>query len=57
MQGQLIFTLLNEYRNPGTYSSIWNGTMDNGETAPSGMYFYRIDAGGETMTQRMTLMK
>jgi len=57
VQGQFIKTLLDEYQNPGIYSSTWNGKTDNGETVPSGMYFYRIDAGGETLTQRMTLMK
>ncbi|MBN2411462.1 T9SS type A sorting domain-containing protein [candidate division KSB1 bacterium] len=57
VNGQLIRTLINEFQSPGTYYNIWNGIMDNGETASSGMYFYRIDAGGETLIQKMTLMK
>ncbi len=57
VNGQLIRTLVNEYQNPGTYSSVWDGTLDNGETASSGTYFYRIDAGGETLVRKMTLMK
>ncbi len=57
VKGQLVNTLMDEYRNEGTCQVQWNGTLGNGDSAPSGMYFFKINAGGETLTERMLLMK
>ena len=40
--GQKITTLLDEYQEAGHYLQRWNGRMDNGLPAPSGVYFYKI---------------
>ena len=56
-QGQSIRTLVNEYRNQGLYEVTWDALNDVGEMVPTGMYFYKITAGSETLTQRMLLMK
>jgi len=38
--GQLVATLLDEYRMPGEQSIRWDATE-----FPSGLYFYRIESG------------
>ncbi len=42
-------------------SIIWNGTDENGNTVPSGMYFYKLisegNSGRYTSTKKMILMK
>jgi hypothetical protein len=42
---------------PGTYSQYWDGTDRHGRTVPSGVYFYRIQAGDITQTKKMVLLK
>ncbi len=56
-QGQLIRTLVDGEAAAGTHRAIWDGRNDSGESLSSGAYFYKITANGETVTQRMTLMK
>ncbi|HPG38690.1 MAG TPA: T9SS type A sorting domain-containing protein [bacterium] len=57
INGQLVRTLIDSYQSGGNYACMWNGVLENGEPAPSGLYFYRIDAGGEQLVRRMTLTK
>ena len=56
-QGQLIRTLVNEQQQAGAYTLHWEGRNENGQQAVSGVYFYRIDAGEQSLTQRMILIK
>jgi len=42
---------------PGPVSVIWDGTSDNGATVPTGIYFYRVTAGGVAETKKMVLLK
>ena len=56
-QGRLIRTLADSYAPQGTHSVVWDGRNHAGEPVSSGMYFYTIRAAGESITQRMTLMK
>ncbi len=44
--------LVNEEQNPGTYKVEWNGS-----NFPSGIYFYKLQAGDFTQTRKMTLIK
>ncbi len=44
--------LVNEYKNPGTYESVWNAVNQS-----SGIYFYRIEAGDFTKQVKMILVK
>jgi hypothetical protein len=44
----------------GPFSAGWHelafsGRDDNGRLLPSGMYFYRLEAGGETRSSRMVI--
>src|SRR5208283_5090389 len=50
--GQVIATLLNETEQPG-YKSV----SFNGNDLPSGLYFYRLNAGTFSETKRMMLVK
>jgi len=57
VRGQRVRTLLNEHREPGHHSVVWNGTDDFGRSVSSGIYLYRVVSGENTATRRMLLMK
>jgi len=50
--GKEIVTLINEKQNPGTYEAEFDGSG-----LPSGVYFYKLTAGGFSDTKRMILLK
>jgi len=50
--GNEITTLVNEEKPIGTYEVNWNAT-----TLPSGVYFYRLQAGSFVETKKMILLK
>ena len=57
VDGRKVATLVDEQRNPGLHEVVWTGCNDAGQTAASGVYFYRIDAGPYSQVKKMTLMK
>lgn len=57
VQGQKVKRLVNEYQPAGTRRVVWNGRDEKGEGVASGIYFYRIEAGPNTVTNRMVLLK
>ena len=50
--GREIVTLVNEEKQTGTYDITWYA-----ENLPSGVYFYRIQAGDYVKTKKMVLLK
>jgi len=50
--GREIATLVNEKFAPGTYTREWDATG-----RPSGVYFYRLQAGGFTETKKLMLLR
>ena len=36
---------------------VWHGVDNNGRGVASGVYFYRLETGGESVVRRMVLMK
>ncbi len=52
LMGQEIATLVNGREPAGTHQVTWNAA-----TAPSGVYFYRITAGGFTETKKLVLVR
>lgn len=50
--GHEITTLVNETLKPGIYEAEWDG-----ENYPSGVYFYRLEAGSFIETKKMVLLK
>ena len=57
VNGRLVKNLLNERRSGGRHSVQWNGTNNSGSTVPSGIYFYRINAGEFNATRKMILLR
>jgi len=57
LQGQEIRALVNEFKPIGAYQVGWDGRDDSGNAMPTGQYFYKIQAGNETLMKRMTLIK
>lgn len=55
--GREIKTLLNEKMEAGKYKVDWNSVDNNGSKVTSGVYFYRMTAGGFTETKKMLLVK
>jgi flagellar hook assembly protein FlgD len=56
-QGQVVNTLVNEFVSTGTYRTTWDGMNANGELAAGGLYFYRLQIGGQEVTKKMTFLK
>lgn len=50
--GREVATLVNEEKQPGTYEVKFDGT-----NLPSGIYFYRLQAGSFLQTKKLMLMK
>jgi len=40
-----------------TFKVTWNGTNDNNQPVPSGIYFYKLSSGNYSQTQKMMLLK
>jgi hypothetical protein len=55
--GHEVRTLVNKAQQAGHYAITWDGRDDRGDILPSGMYFYRLEAGAFVQTRRMTLLK
>lgn len=55
--GDLVRTLIDEKKMPGNHQVVWDGRDDKGEKVGSGIYFYRLEAGGYSETKRMILVK
>jgi hypothetical protein len=55
--GQKVKTLIDEYQSAGHRTKLWDGRDDKGNEVASGIYFYRLDAGGFTQVKKMLLLK
>ena len=56
--GQPVRTLVAEHQSAGRYAVEWDATNDSGHSLSSGMYFYRLQAGGEFLeVKKMLLLK
>jgi hypothetical protein len=54
--GRLIRTLVDSWREPGVYSEVWDGKSAEGSSLPSGIYFYRLEAGDFVAARKMVLL-
>ena len=52
MLGREVETLVNEQKSPGTYTIEWNAS-----SFPSGIYFYRLQAGNFSETKKLMFLK
>jgi C1A family cysteine protease len=55
--GHEIKTLIDKELEAGFHSIIWDGNIQNGSIAPSGIYFYKIKAGSFNKTRRLILTR
>ncbi len=57
VKGQLVKTLADNYLSAGSHSLTWNGEDQHGHQVGSGVYFYRLETSGQSLTKKMLLMK
>ena len=50
--GQRVTQLVNKSQSPGRYNIQWDASV-----APTGIYYYRLEVGGVSLTRKMTLIK
>ena len=55
--GQEVVRLVQAHQSAGYYRVNWNGQDARGRMASSGVYFYRLQAGGLVRTHKMVLLK
>jgi hypothetical protein len=55
--GRRVRVLVDEEQAAGNHDVAFDGRDDAGSTVASGVYFYRLDAGGVTQTRKMVLLK
>jgi hypothetical protein len=55
--GERVATLIDEYLPAGDYRISWDGSLTDGEVAPSGIYFYRLSSDDHSITKKMLLVK
>ncbi|MCE5250198.1 Ig-like domain-containing protein [bacterium] len=55
--GQLVRTLVDDSREAGRYSAIWNGTDDAGIEVTTGVYFVRMIQNNRSDTRSMLMVK
>ncbi|HUU28764.1 MAG TPA: CARDB domain-containing protein [archaeon] len=57
IRGNLVRTLVDKIKEAGYYAVTWDGTDERGLKVSSGVYFYRMQAGGFIQTRKMVLLK
>jgi len=57
VKGQLVKQLVNADYEPGYHKVVWTGKDNNSKKVASGIYFYRLEAGGKCYTHKMLLLK
>lgn len=55
--GHRVRTLVEGVQKAGEQRIMWDGRDDDGAAVASGIYFYRLEAGGFTQTRRLTLLR
>ena len=57
LSGRRVSELLHETLGRGLHVTQWDGRNSRGQDVPSGVYFYRLQAGSYQVTSRMTLVR
>ncbi|MDI6740830.1 MAG: FlgD immunoglobulin-like domain containing protein, partial [Candidatus Edwardsbacteria bacterium] len=55
--GQLVAELFNGTIPAGRHEAAWSGYNRSGKQAASGVYLVRLEAGGQRLTQRLTVLR
>ncbi|MBN2172189.1 MAG: hypothetical protein JW819_12790 [Candidatus Krumholzibacteriota bacterium] len=56
-RGRLVRRLVDGPWPPGTHTVVWDGTDDAGRPVASGLYLYRLEAGGRRAVRRSLVLK
>jgi len=57
VEGKLVRTLYDDTLDQGFRRIRWSGTDGHGNTVSSGVYFYRLTAGGKSLTKKMVFIR
>ncbi len=57
LRGRVVRTLAEGSLDRGRHPASWDGTDDRGRSVASGIYFVRLDVGGEAIGQKLLLVK
>ena len=57
VEGRLVRRLVSGVGEPGLNEIVWDGKDAKGRRVSSGVYLYRLSAGDEVMTKKMTVLK
>ena len=57
VSGRQIKNLVDGIREKGFHKTEWNGTDEQGKPVTSGVYFYRLISGKETISRKMVYLK
>ncbi|MCD4747507.1 MAG: T9SS type A sorting domain-containing protein [Bacteroidales bacterium] len=57
LKGQMVKRLIDKQLTPGNYSTIWNGTNEEGNMVENGFYFYKLTVGNRTLSEKMILFR
>jgi len=55
--GRLVKNLTQGVYASGTHKFHWNGTDESGKQVPSGIYFYQLQAGDQTLHKKLILVR
>jgi len=55
--GQRVAMPVNEYKEAGEYTVVWDGRNSTGERVSSGIYLYRLESRSFTDTKKMLLLR
>lgn len=57
LRGRRVRTVLDGQLSAGRHSSVFDSRADSGHSLPSGVYFLRLESGGQTVTRRITVLR
>lgn len=57
LMGRKVATLVDEVRSAGTHAVGWDGQSAEGKDLASGVYLMRMQAGGQSSTKRVTIVR
>ena len=57
ISGECVARLVDRQQDKGTYSVMWNANDKLGNPLASGLYLYRLMAGGQTISRKMVLLR
>jgi hypothetical protein len=57
ISGALVRTLVDEVKDRGSHTAIWDGKNNRGASVASGIYLYKMETAGFSKTKKMVLLR